>query len=472
MNKIFSKTLILSFSLLLGLFAFEDVFTSRLNFSKIGNSKNNSYYLTGDPASFQFDGNLEMISTGFNYSDKAFKRTYDPTVIQNINASYYTLRQIDNKSFFAAGLAYEDLRLKDMWGSREKDFYDDYFSTADSSAGKTAYYGPRLQFMYNAELSKDLFFGLLIDYGVERGLKDTFPQTITIMRNSSYKMGLDYRKEKFGIGLHARYYDDQTHYESVKFFVEVEAKTFMGYHVFYNENSSSRSRKKRVRNGLEAGGHLRVGRVDENVVNIAASFLHRSSTSEVYTSYSKPRGYWERQGLHIKTDFSSYSIDKISLKLYGEYLTYNDWGKSLISNTLILENKESYFTAGANIQYKPSLINKYWLGGGIGHVAYDYIEYLYPFQDKRSGIEWNAYAGAEMMFSSKLNSGIRLHYEKTVPKFYWNTEYFQNIGLGIMLEHLFSFGYIGANFDFIKQNPSDSEDFNRKYQIILTFRRK
>lgn len=472
MNKILSKILLLSFSILLGLFAFEDVFTSRLNFSKIADTENNTYYLSKDPASFRFDGNLEMISSGFNYSDKAFKRTYDPTVIQNINVSYYTLRQINDRSFFAAGISYDDLRLKDMWGSREKDFYDDYFSTVDSSAGNTAYYGPRLNFMYNVELAKDLFFGLQGDYGVERSLKDTFPQTIIIMRNSSYKIGLDYRKEKFGIGLHARYYDDQTHYEGVKYYVDVQPKTFMGYHVFYNEISSSTSKKKRVRNGLEGGGHLRIGRVDKNVLNIAASYLHRSSASEVYTSYSKPRGYWEREGLHIKTDLSSYSREKISLKLYGEYLKYNDWGKSLISNTLILENKESYFTAGANILYKPSMINKFWLGGEVGHVEYEYVEYLYPFQDIREGIEWNAYAGAEMMFSSKLNTGLKFNYEKTVPKFYWGTEYFQNIGLRIMLEHLFSFGYIGGNFEYMKQNPSDSEDFNREYQLTLTFRRK
>lgn len=453
------------------LFAFEDVFSRDVDFKSVDNTSN-SFYISGNPATLQYRNNIEMFWASLNYLDRNYKRTYDASVSQDVLASFYTLRKIDEKSFFAAGISYDDLRLKDMYGSREKDFYDDYFSNVDSSAGKTSYFGPQLNILYNVELAPDLFLGIHGNYGVERGLKDTFPQTITIMRNSSYKIGLDYRKESYGIGIFGRYYDNQTYYESVKRYLEVEPKTFMGYHVFYNENSSATSKKKRIRNGIELGTHFRIGKAENTVFNFAASYLYRSSTSEMYTSYSKPRGYWQREGIQIKSDVSLYSVENFSFRLYGEYLNFNDWGKSLISNTLILENMESYSTLGTLVSYQPSQVKKAWVGAEVGSAEYDYVEYLYPFEDKRSGLEWNVFTGAEYMFTSKLKAGLNLNYEKIVPQFYWDTDYFQNIGIGIILEHLFNFGYIGTKFEYLKQNPSNDMGLNRNYQFTLTYRRK
>lgn len=132
----------------------------------------------------------------------------------------------------------------------------------------------------------------------------------------------------------------------------------------------------------------------------------------------------------------------------------------------------SYSTLGTLVSYQPSQVKKAWVGAEVGSAEYDYVEYLYPFEDKRSGLEWNVFTGAEYMFTSKLKAGLNLNYEKIVPQFYWDTDYFQNIGIGIILEHLFNFGYIGTKFEYLKQNPSNDMGLNRNYQFTLTYRRK
>jgi hypothetical protein len=472
MNKII-KTLIVFIALgLVPLFAFEDVFSRQIDFT--GQIDNSLYttYLTANPASILYKENIELFSIKTILSDNGYKRTYDPSSSQNYSASFTSLRRINDASFFMAGISYDDLHLTDMFGSREKDFYDDYFSMIDSSAGNTAYYGPQLNILYNVEIANDLYFGIMGNYGVERGLKDTFPKTITIMRNSSYQAGLDYRKESFGIGVHGRYYDDQSFYESVKSYSQVIAKTFIGYNVFYNEKSTSTSKKKRTRNGFEYGGHLRLGGAKAIVLNASVSGLHRISRSEIFSSYRKPRGLWQRQGIHVLGDLTVHAGETVDARLYGEYLHFNDWGESLISNALVLENEESYSHAGAVLVYKPSSIQSAHIGGEIGKVSYDYIEYVFPFSDARSGTEWKLYGGAGLYLSSKSKLDFNLEYGKEVPKFYWNTEYFEYTSVGISLEQLFSFGYIEVNFENISKKPSNDSESISIMQLGLSYRRK
>jgi len=453
-------------------FAFDDVFSREIVFSSNLGDNTDMHYLTGSPASIIYKKNTEVFSLTTLFGENGYQRTYDPATTQHIGISFNTLRMINERSFFIAGISYDDMRLRDMFGSREKDFYDDYFSTIDSSMGNTGYYGPQLNLLYNLEIAKDLFFGVSGNYGVERGLKDTFPETITIMRNSSYGIGLDYRKPFFAIGLHGRYYDDQSYYESVKSYSDVKAKTYIGYHVFYNENSASTSKKKRNRMGLEYGGHLRVGGDKAASINLSVSGLHRASRAEMYTSYSKPRGLWQRKGIHVSTNISVHPNEQIKGRFYGEFLAYNDWGMSLISNTLVLENRESYATLGAVAKYNPSDLQSAIIGAEIGKVDYDYIEYVFPFSDTKAGIEWTLFGGAEFYLSSKTKLNFNLEYGKEVPKFYWNTEFFQNTGVIINLEQLFSFGYIDLTFENINKKPSDDSQSISYMQVGLSYRRK
>ena len=99
------------------------------------------------------------------------------------------------------------------------------------------------------------------------------------------------------------------------------------------------------------------------------------------------------------------------------------------------------------------ILEKAWVGGEAGYVDYNYVEYLFPFEDQRSGIEWNVYAGTELMLSDKLKAGFAFNYEKSVSKVLLGIVIiFQNTGLRIMLEHFAIFrGILGLNLENIKQ---------------------
>jgi hypothetical protein len=466
------KLLLIVFSISSALLAFEDDFSLAANKIEVLKDPFNIYSLNYNPAGLPYVENKEVFNIRTFIGNNGYKRTFDAASYQNYNAEYWTLRKINDVSFFAAGITYDDQRMQDMFGSREKDFYDDYFSTIDSTGGNTGFYGPKLNIFYNVKLADDLYFGVKGNYGVERGLKDTFPETITIMRNSTYHLGLDYRKESFGIGLHARYYEDQTYYESVKSYSDVIAKTFMGYNVIYNEIASSTSKKKRNRNGFEYGGHVRFNKDQSVIFTTSISGLFRTSRSEMYSSYSKPRGFWVRQGVHIQSGLTFNPNESLSLQLNGEYLGFNDWGQSLITNTLILENRETLTHMDLGVLFRPSMVFDVYVGGGAGSVSYDYKEYIQSFEDQRSGMEWDLYAGTDIYVSSKTKLNINLDYGKEVPIFFWNTDHFTNFGARINLEQLFSFGYIGIRFENINKKPSDDSQTINLMQVGLSFRRK
>jgi len=473
MNNIVKR---ICFLLLLGMstiFAFESQFTLPVNFYNNIEDPINAYDLNNNPASKIYEENTEVFSINTIFADLGYKRTYDPLATQTYRADFTTLRRINERSFFSASITYDEYRQQDLFSSMEKDFYDDYFSMIDSTLGNTKYYGPKLAIMYNIQLADHLFLGVEGNYGIERSLKDTFPKTITIMRNSEYHIGLDYRKKSMSIGVHGRYYDDQKYYEAVRSYSDVQTKTYIGYNVFFNEASSSTIKKRRIRNGLEYGGHFRIGGRQAFSMNFSASGLRRSSKADLLRSSStRERGFWLREGIHLLGSIDIHPESSIASRIYSEYLYYNDWGKSMISQTLILENMESYFQAGVVLAYQPSMIQKAFVGAEIGKVAYDYKEYVFPFEDSQTGTEWKLYAGAELYLSSKTRLNFNLEYAKENPKFYWNTDYFLNTGLRINLEQLFSFGYIEVKFENINRKPSNDSKSISVMQIGLSYRRK
>ncbi len=433
-----------------------------------------AYALTGNPAAALCPENLQILRIGTAFSALGYRRAYDPAATRLYRADFTTLRRIDDRSFFSTNISYDEYRQRDIFASMEKDFYDDYFSMIDSTLGNTAYYGPRLQILYNIRLTNRLFFGVEADYGVERSLKDTFPQTITIMRNSHYRAGFEYRGQRSALGIFGRYYDDQTHYEAVKQYSEVETKTYYGYNVYYNELATSTAKKRRTRNGLEYGAHAGFGTGTPLSLDLSVSGLHRISRADLLRgSYTRERGLWQRQGVHLTGNLNWYPEEgPAAVRVYADYLAFEDWGKSLISNALVIENEEVRSRFGAMLVYRPSLAQQAYAGAEGGTVSYDYREYVFPFADVRGGFEWKFYAGAGIYLGAKTRTTFSLGYEKEIPRFYWNTTDFENIEVIINLEQLFSFGYINLSFEYISKKPANDLRTVESVAFGLSIRRK
>ncbi|MDD3716367.1 MAG: hypothetical protein PHT46_04595 [Candidatus Marinimicrobia bacterium] len=473
MNK---RPLILVLALMIlvcGAFAFEQAAVWAADYRNPDTELPDMYALTGNPAGKLYAGNIQYYRIKGTFSDAAYRRIYDPARTQLYNADYTALMQINHVSYFSASIIYEDLRLREIFGSMDKDFYDDYFSMVDSTSGNVAFYGPQLKLLYNVKLSEKLFFGLEGNYGVERSLKDTFPQTATIMRNSGYRAGLEYRGKAASLGIFGRYYDNQVHYEAVKQYMEVKPRTYMGYNIFYNELASATANKVRTRNGLEYGTHFSLGRQSRISAQFGISGLHRISRADVIRgSYTRERGLWQREGLHLFGILNIFHQAEQGLRLYADHLHYSDWGASRISNTLVIENAERFSTLGAVFYYRPSLAQQIYAGAEARRVSYDYREYIFPFHDTRGGWEWNISAGGRIYLSAKTRMGFDLKYGKEIPRFYWETPSFENLGAIISLEKLFSFGYITFDVEYLQKTPENKPEKINVFLIGLSYGRK
>lgn len=467
-------TLITVFMILVsGSFAFEQAAVWSADYRHPDTELPDMYALTGNPAGKLYGGNVQYYRIKGTFSDAAYRRIYDPARTQLYNADYTALMQINNASYFSASITYEDQRLRQIFGSMDKDFYDDYFSMVDSTVGNVAFYGPQLKLLYNVRLSEGLYFGIEGNYGVERSLKDTFPQTITIMRNSGYRAGLEYRGKAASLGIFGRYYDNQVHYEAVKQYTDVKPRTYMGYNIFYNELASSTANKVRTRNGLEYGTHFSLGRQSRISAQFGISGLHRISRADVIRgSYTRERGLWQREGLHLFGTLNVFPEAEQSLRLYADHLRYSDWGASRISNTLIIENKERFSTLGAVFFYRPSLAQQIYAGAEARKVSYDYREYIFPFHDARGGWEWNVSAGGRIYLSAKTRMGFDLKYGNEIPRFYWNTPAFENLAVIISLEKLYSIGYITVDMEYLQKTPDNEPEKINIFLIGFSYCRK
>ena len=77
-----------------------------------------------------------------------------------------------------------------------------------------------------------------------------------------------------------------------------------------------------------------------------------------------------------------------------------------------------------------------------------------------------------MYISSKTRLMFDLAYEHEIPKFYWNTDSFDNTNIIINLEQSFSFGYIGLNFEYIQKKPANNVETINILSCGLSFRQK
>ncbi|MDZ7796551.1 MAG: hypothetical protein U5N56_05705 [Candidatus Marinimicrobia bacterium] len=127
---------------------------------------------------------------------------------------------------------------------------------------------------------------------------------------------------------------------------------------------------------------------------------------------------------------------------------------------------------GGMFIYKPSLVQKAYLGAESGTVNYDYVEYVFPFESSRSGNEWKLYTGSRLYLGPKTRFHVDLAYAKTIPRFYWDTKSFRDTNIIIGLEQLFSFGYITVDFEYINRKPENDVETIGKYLFGISYLRK
>jgi len=154
----------------------------------------NLYDFGGNPAWLLPDQRRSWLRPFFtteHYSG-SFKRSYDPQTVFDINAFFEGVKVMGKDQAFRGLVDYHDLNLNDVYQSISRNPYLEHpFRLADNTTGDIHYWGPRVSAQYSRSLlARKLFWGASLDYQIETGLKDFFPQPRTLYRDVKLGSGL------------------------------------------------------------------------------------------------------------------------------------------------------------------------------------------------------------------------------------------------------------------------------------------
>lgn len=438
----------------------------------------NLFDFSGNPAlmksAYQKNIDLYQFSGGKNIN--SYHRYYDSERTENLELNLNWVRQLGTKSLLATGVRYQHSYLINVERSLEKNYYDHYFGFTDTTNGDITYQGPRLFILYNRNINENLLWGLEINYGVERGLKDIYTECETIMRDMDASLGLGYFSDDKNtiIGLSARYFNRQAKYEAVKYYLDAVVKTWMGYHLYMPEVPRSTNRKNDDREGYDLGIQIEQKQLlgTNFGIRLSGNFGEHKNDIEVGSpSNTKARGYWQRQASQYFANLF-YKSDKIEGHFYFIHLSRWDWAKPKTYEVLALENEVKEIRLGGILNLQ--MTEKITAMGGFEFVS-----------ENRSYDEYAAnYKFSNTMNSSLLTLGglfalnpitvfsVRGHYGISEPDFHWpDTDRFAIMGgkFGVSRQFVYVKLDIDLNYSLLKPNNSDKQ--NEVFGINITFQR-
>ncbi|MBU1627263.1 hypothetical protein KKB18_07840, partial [bacterium] len=361
------------------------------------------------------------------------------------------------------------------YGSLEKNFYERYFSFADSTMGNTTYFGPRLWILYKRDITEKLVSALQIEYGIERGLKDVYTECMTIYRNFNVKLGIAYHSSdgSFVSGIYGRIFDRQGKYEAVDDLLDAVNFTYIGYHVYRPENPRSSNNKSDWTTGYEIGTHFKKEDLLFKGFGLRSALLLGATENTIKTgSSSQPVrvGYWVRKAVNLENRLS-YKIDILRSEigfLYNYKKTF-DWVKHGQFEVNLLDNNILTSEIGADIIASPLKLFTIKVGYDISTSDVEYDEYIADYTCDEKLESSHLYIELNLRPNSITN--IYSGYENIVeePFFYWDAPEFNISNVYFAWDRLFVIGRIGFRVDFGVWNPSNSQKNIEYYGISLNF---
>ncbi|HEX9970969.1 MAG TPA: hypothetical protein VGD14_02755 [bacterium] len=298
-----------------------------------------------------------FFATDVNWGN--FKRNYDPQTSIDANAFFEGVKVMDENQAFRGMVDYHNLYLNDVDQAISRDPYQEHpFRLADNTTGSIHYWGPIVAAQYSRNIWQEkLFFGASLDYQIETGLKDYFPQSRTIYRHIGVGTGVGYAvSNRLSLGVTFNYTTIQEFTEAVPPSANdprsVEVMKFRGETIGSERTGSMErfTKTKMYRGGIQA--HYQPSEFVESAVSIYYNFQNLDATE----SRSKPvkDGTWKLQGyeIHWKNRVrlpqlpfvAGFSFDRIY---------FNDWA---IHPNFAVVMGDDYLTEnriGAGLAYEP-----------------------------------------------------------------------------------------------------------------------
>lgn len=434
-----------------------------------------SYDLVNNPAFLRLNNHEDLTVYNLNARKQVntFRRTFDPEGSDITGLEIISYKALDDRSALSSVIVFETTRYNKMYRSLEKDFYSNYFSYTDTTTGDITYAGPLLRVVYNHEIFNNIFTGLQIDYGIERGLKEIYTKCETIDRNVNVSWGLgSLNASGSAAGISFRYFDRQGSYEAVKEITDAVVNTYMGYHIAYNEQPRSINEKKIYVEGVEIDGQLSINGFlfPSFKLDLSGGFGSKENVIDAGSS-SKPtqRGYWVREGGFVHSILSlGKNPQRLGMVIMTGMKRYHDWASPRDYNVKNIENDINDISYGIKMTV-PLWTSKLTLGYEAGIEDVDYREYTADFVFEEQLARSRIFSD----FTIRMNQVMQMHYNiwfsEFEPWFYWNTQSIRTQGIEMGLERLFVFGRLGASLQIEFWKPEDKKGTVERFGIAISY---
>jgi hypothetical protein len=383
-------------------------------------------------------------------------------------------RYLDEQTFLATGIKYNHVNHIGVERSLEKYYYDHYFGITDTTKGDVSYTGPNVFLSINRKIFNNFFWGLDMNYGVERGLKDIYTECETISRSSEISTGIGYVSPSGNtiIGASLRYFNRDSKYESVKKYEEAKLKTWFGYHLFYPEVPRMTVRKNDNREGYSVGLQMEQRLNSGLGIRLAGNYGEHKNDIEVgKETGTQQRGYWQREAWRLSGNLFYRSRD-INTQLYYIMESNSDWAKPKTYQVLALEKDEIENRIGAVWDYR--FIENFQLNCGFefASIHQEYCEHAVDFNYDEVLNSSHITLGGKWDFNRISSIILSGNYGYQETDFHWpDTEKFDIIGAKIGYSRLFVLGRLDFDFSYTLFSPDNTDEQNEQFGIDIYLQR-
>ncbi|MFZ5515416.1 MAG: DUF6850 family outer membrane beta-barrel protein [Candidatus Zhuqueibacterota bacterium] len=397
-----------------------------------------------------------------------FRRIYDPESTVDLNAFVEGVKVMGKNQVFHGVVDYHNLSINNVYQAINRNPYEAHpFRLADNTTGSINYWGPTISAEYSRNIFQDkLFFGASLEYQIETGLKDYFPQSRTLYRYASLGTGLAYIvNDQLSLGATFTYSHTQEFTECIPPSSNdprsIIVMKFRGETMGSERIGEMERFTKTAHYQIGFQSNYRPVEFVESAVNVRSTL----ATLDATESRSKPvkDGTWELGGYEIHWAnrlhapnvpfLLGFSIDRIY---------YNDWAKHPRFDLLLGDDHFAQNVVGCGLAFEPETmplsagIEASWSAASVDKK--DYVSHLFANGDVtgrelKCGAEVRLLQGwairAGYLYRENETEAALLDFSEFLPA---HSAHIFTWGLGLSREGMESdlYAYIG------RQRPTDT----------------
>lgn len=433
------KLIIWTYIAILLLLSYQQVYSSENRLRALGeikfaipdlNSQVNLYQIAGNAAWLKKNDSTNWMYYTVNSSNNwgTLKREWDAKSNRFHYFSFSGQKHLDEDKTFFGDIRYNwDYRKNVDYAIEKRPYSLDPFVLADYTTGSILYRGPEIFVAFNHELTNSFFWGVSLNYYINRGLKNEPSEAEIISREIRASIDLIYnanRNTSFGLSISPYQTQDITKLVTQKDGLEPTTRRFRGEFEFREKTGTS------DRTADYDGYEIKPQFYFKNSWFDHVSFLsyyyqwHRIYDGSSTRHYD---GYFQAQHLSFKT-VNRLVVDnqtQTNIIFVYNYSYYDDWAKEPNKNLLISRVfcNDHYLIFGGSTKFS----NTPLLYGCELHWNYSMphqIDYLAQKDREGAILNWEFRNGIEFQASQKLRIRAGYVYKNYSEDKVWN--YFQN----------------------------------------------